>query len=624
MNRTKLPQWLAMALLLPALFSLYSIYKRNQAESLNRATAFATEYETIEALAAAQGMPIDSAIEEMKGQGLNAVVLSEESVAELIGRGRLTLGAQSFTVGGKTANEYGLYFSDPHDMARVQRALRTRFHDLAGPMNSSRPLMLSLPPVAPALVRATSVGLSPDQTEIARRHGLQIIARFSNPPGVSSATVRDMLTWAHEMGATVFLPSGDQVLGRRNALGTTQETLQTLGMLYATPEFTRIGGDDELVKKAPENVVRLHSAQVAELDRLSPADAVERYVKAARERNMRVLLIRPLSFGAEHPLSDFGDFIGSIRKEVEKEGGALGKPKPFEPPTLPRWFPILIGLSIVPAGFFVGSAFFSDRRLQAIGLGLLVLLGAATAVHTGLQIMALVATLVFPVAAFLVLDALRPRNVLLGFLLVSAISLIGGLCVAGMMNGLPYYIKADEFSGVKISIFLPIVIIGFLFLQRLADLKSVLKAPITWSTVALGVTIAAVLGLMIARTGNDTGAGPSGGEMVFRNLLDRFLFVRPRTKEFLIGHPLLIAGIGLLSYLTRHPNKVATWGGWAALLLMVGSMGQTSIVNTLTHLHIPVYLSLARIALGVVLGCIIGLGLWAIVSRLLPRDQEEA
>src|SRR3954469_3834443 len=96
LNRTKLPKWLAIALLLPALLSIYSIYRRYQVESMNRATAFSTEYENIEALAAAQGMTIDQAIDELKRDGLNAVVLSEETVSELIGRGRVAVGTQHF------------------------------------------------------------------------------------------------------------------------------------------------------------------------------------------------------------------------------------------------------------------------------------------------------------------------------------------------------------------------------------------------------------------------------------------------------------------------------------------------------------------------------------------------
>ncbi len=54
---------------------------------------------------------------------------------------------------------------------------------------------------------------------------------------------------------------------------------------------------------------------------------------------------------------------------------------------------------------------------------------------------------------------------------------------------------------------------------------------------------------------------------------------------------------------------------------MLGAIGQTSMVNTLSHLHIPVVLSLARNVEGLVLGSIIGIGLWAALSRALPGKE---
>jgi hypothetical protein len=133
---------------------------------------------------------------------------------------------------------------------------------------------------------------------------------------------------------------------------------------------------------------------------------------------------------------------------------------------------------------------------------------------------------------------------------------------------------------------------------------------------------------MLARTGNDSGVGPSGGEMVFRNLLDRFLYVRPRTKEFVIGHPLLFLGIGMLQRFRRiqasphiETYPPGAFSGWIVLALMLGAIGQTSVVNTLCHLHIPVVLSLARAVEGLVIGCIIGVGLWVAVRGMLPLKE---
>jgi hypothetical protein len=201
-----------------------------------------------------------------------------------------------------------------------------------------------------------------------------------------------------------------------------------------------------------------------------------------------------------------------------------------------------------------------------------------------------------------------------------------------MLNGLSYYIQADEFRGVKLSVFLPIVLVGALFFLRLVDWQGTLRGPITWGTAGLGFVLLAGLAFMIARTGNDTGAGASSLELLMRNALDRFLYVRPRTKEFLIGHPLLVIGVGMLSAYTvlraklgDNPaleTRVKALGGWTTLILMVSAAGQTSIVNTLSHGHIPVLLSLARVGIGLVIGCIIGLVLWAFISRSALKAEN--
>ena len=62
-------------------------------------------------------------------------------------------------------------------------------------------------------------------------------------------------------------------------------------------------------------------------------------------------------------------------------------------------------------------------------------------------------------------------------------------------------------------------------------------------------------------------------------------------------------------------------GGWIALLLLLGAVGQTSVVNTLCHLHIPVVLSLARIGIGLLLGAIFGFAAWAAVAAVLRRSD---
>lgn len=643
MTKPRLPLWLFASVGLSALLAVYSVYKRFQVETENRATSLALEYENVESIASSQGITIDKAIVDLKAQGLNALVLSESTISELVARGQASLESTTFPVLTNSARHIEpmatLTFFDLTQVPRAERGLRIRFQSLANRLQGRTSNVLDLPNVSPMLIRTTPIGLDPEQVDCAKRNGLMIIARCANPQGVSSTGVKQTLEWVHEMGATIFLPEGDQVLGRRDSIETTVDTLRQLSMLYATPEFAKIGGDTNIVETAPEIIVRLHSAQVAELDKLTPDDAIDRYAKASRERNMRILLIRPLTYAAPQPNAALAMFIKGIDEQITREGGAIGLPKPYREPTLPRPIQVLLGLAIAPCVWFAVAAFVKNRNVRLAGAVLIGLLGLACLLHIGQHAMAFFASVSFPFLGFLVADELPDLHVprwaqpLPAFVVISLFSLLGGLCVAGLLNDLHFYVKADEFRGIKVASFLPILVVGAYYLARLTDIRKSLTTPINWSTMLLGLVILGMLGLMIARSGNDTGASAGEGELAFRGILDRVMFVRPRTKEFLVGHPILIVGLGLLAFVRRprrqdpelaaveSPPDTDRLAGWAALALMVGSMGQTDIVNTLCHLHVPVMLSVARIGLGALLGCIIGVVLWAIVSGLLPKAE---
>lgn len=638
MRSSTFPRFVYIAIVLAGLLSLFSIWKRYQVEEENRAVSVTIEYETVEAMAAAQGVPVTQALNDLKAQGLNGLVLSEETIGQLISQGDAAIVSVPGTSGASVGT--ALKFNDPSSEARVEMGLRIRFGPLANRIDIRGDTMM-MPPVSADLIRSTAIGLNPGQANVARSLQLLVIARCGNPSGATSKAVQATLEWAHQLGATIFLPQGDEVLGRRDSLlEATVPTLRALGMLYATPEFAKIAGDPEVVEAAPDIVVRLHTAQTAELDKLTPIDAVERFAKAARERNMRVLMIRPLSQAAPSPQADLDEFVRDITKEVEKHGQTIGPPHPFHEPGLPSPFFAVLGLAIAPVVWWSVARFVASPAWMIAGAALLVVLallcGLGPMPHLmrlAQEAMALLGAMAFPIVGFYVLDEVlrSPRGgeisrILCGFAAVSVVSLVGGFCVAGVLNGLAFYVKAAEFQAVKLAVFLPIAVVGVHYFVSLSDWKGTLRSPITWGASALGLCLGLALALMLERTGNDTGVGPSGGEMVFRNLLDRFLYVRPRTKEFLIGHPILVIAIGMLSRYQpwrrsteeRDQNRM---NGWTILALTLGAIGQTSVVNTFCHLHVPVLLSFSRAIEGLVLGCIIGVGLWVVLDRALPGTE---
>jgi len=620
MNRPAIPIWLLPCIAITALLSGYSIWKRHEVESKNKAVTLAVEYEAVESLSAGGGKSIDEALKNLKAQGVGAIVLGEETIGELIGEGYADLTGNELLL--KQDRVLSSTKAIAALMERVKRGLKTRFPGakiVTGQEGAETVIRVEFE--SPSLIRQTAIGLNPSMAQVVTQSGLAIVARMGNPQGVSDQYVIDTLGWAHELGATIFLPQGDQVLGRRDALKTTEDTLKSLGMYYATPEFSKIGGDANIVEAQPDNVLRLHSAQSAELDKLPLADAVDRYAKAARERNMRILLIRPVSFAAANPLESFAKFVKDINDEIRHEGGEMGTAHPFEDSKVSPGLILVIALSTLPTAFFVLTTLLKNRTIAYGLVGLVTLLALASVTHAGKPFAALAASMIFPIAAFLVLDARNGKYIFAEFLIVCAISLVGGLAVAGILNGLPYFVKADEFRGIKLAVFLPIAVVGWYFAARLTDLKAAMRNPLTWASAFLAIGILIGLAFMSTRTGNDNPAGVSDLELKVRNVLDAVLFVRPRTKSFLIGHPLLIVGIGLL--LLQRKKNLQKLAPWTAIALTGGAVGQTDLVNTLCHIHTPVLLSLIRNAVALVPGSIIGFAIWFVVRKRAEKGEGE-
>jgi hypothetical protein len=609
---TSIPRWTGYFAVAAVLLSLVSLSYRYRVEQRNRAVAMAVEGDVAESLGASQGLDFQHSLQALKARGFNAVVLNEETVGELMGEGLLNVVAEQPTQSNDIQVVGGAQV-----MGRIVRGLKIRYPHAVTKRNNG----IRITGVSAALLRGVAVGLDPDHVKIARALDMTVIARCNNPVGVSAAAVEGTLDWARDLGATVFLPMGDQVLGRREAVKPFIDKMRSRGMLYASPEFAKIGGDANILDKASDIVIRLQAAQAVEADKMTEAETVERYILAGRERDVRILLIRPLTFSGDAPLDAFGTLGQTIGKQLKKEGGELRPPHPFVEPGVPKplFALIAIAIAVTAAGVLFALTAYQPLRIGAAALFLLIAVGSFDPRLRPFA--ALLGAIAFPVLAFLLLGNGVTKNVVVEFLIISGISVCGGLCVAGMLNMAPYFIRADQFFGVKAAQFAPIAIVGAFYFTRLCETEGMSKNPVLWGQVLLGFAILAALGIMWMRSGNDNPAAVSGVELKLRSLLTRYLAVRPRTKEIFIGHPMMIVGIAMLLRARLSGIAKPKNGGWIALAVTGGAVGQTSIVNTMCHLHTPLTVGLMRILVGMVLGGILGLVFWAIVKRLTPERE---
>ena len=223
-----------------------------------------------------------------------------------------------------------------------------------------------------------------------------------------------------------------------------------------------------------------------------------------------------------------------------------------------------------------------------------------------------------------------------------ATALCGSLLASAALSQLSYILEIDLYRGVKLMQLIPIGLFALAYLlvfayeetgARDAVLAHVgprgekgrikrfnayfaelMKTPMQfgWFLAVVVIAVAAVFLLAvfvyyIYRTGNS--ATTSSAELAFRNFLENTLVIRPRTKEMIVGWPMLLLFIWSL----RRGMK---------FLPMVFGLGMTiglvSVVNTFLHIRTPFLISLLRTGWGVLFGLLIGLAL-VLLAELIYR-----
>jgi hypothetical protein len=124
--------------------------------------------------------------------------------------------------------------------------------------------------------------------------------------------------------------------------------------------------------------------------------------------------------------------------------------------------------------------------------------------------------------------------------------------------------------------------------------------PVRLGEVLIAFGILAALGLIVMRRGNFPLLGASGFELTIREALSDW-FIRPRFKE-LLGHPAALLGL-----------VQGAWPAWIrSALLAAGVIAQATILNSFSHYHTPLLVSLQRSVIALVLGVMIGFVLIAV------------
>ena len=546
---------------------------------------------------------------------------------------------------GLSGDEVYLIAYDAPTAQRYARQLALKFTP-----RSVRVVRAAIPAVFAIRTQAdyfasVALGLPAERVAIARELGLRLVPRLQNDerfrgPQID-ALVRDAVAGrnAHTM---IFFGLRNQVLGYPDAIDATANALRDAKLDFGTVETYDVkqnqAGSETLAHDLPDRTVRVQAIAKPEQDKLRPEEIVQRYDLGVRERNVRVVYLRPFAhqWDGRSIQATNVELVQRIAQNVRAAGLRVGTASPFERFVTRPWEIALASLA-VPAVLLLLLAEFGlgDRRwLIALVAADIVLVLAGFALHHDMavrKVLALVAGIAFPVAGFAAIaPAFRaPRAPSTGAAILDGIrvlavatlvTLCGALVVVGLLSTPLTMTEIDRFSGVKLVLAVPplLCLLLYLFTRRWGSAltpATLGEAPVSVLQLVAGVVLLGAGYLLLARSGNQSDITPSAFELALRSHLTTLLQVRPRFKEFVAGFPALMLVPALV------PSDRARWGWLFALAIGVGL---ADVVDTFSHLHTALEVSLLRLFNGAVIGVVVGAIAVAAYRRFRKPEAAEA
>ncbi len=601
---------------------------RHHAEVANSTVEIAIDMDEVQSLAASQGMAsIERLLMELKAAGVTSVAVTETTMADLMSCGMVRVSSSPMTI--------------VSDSRAIQASLNRTLVALgiARVSRAGDTVVFSLPPTELAKI---PVGFGFDSPGIfhARRAGMSLIARAYNYPEANEESLQVLSEELDKLNTKKVIFAGDEILGWPGGVEDTAVALRAARLTFGSIEFAKQKGGEKLEELLRGGYVRVHSISSSEMANYQPAAAVERFVRAARERNVRVLYIHLLATNGPDAVKLNTDYIADIVSGLNKSGLKIGSAEISADPMPRKWQLIVMAVAVACALLLALTELFCLSISSAVGLLLLsgILLTAAVfAGDLGRKVIALASALIFPVWALLRAARLSEADsneknagwlkLLAHYVAAVLISVFGGMIIAATLSGRLFMTETDQFSGVKLAHLLPIFIIAFTavagtlgrpwpwreFWRRTSEsFRGIWKSPVLFSYAIIGLLGLITLLVVVLRSGNDAGVGVSPIELRFRALLDQILFVRPRTKEIFVGYPGLWAAV----WLAQGKNKA-----WSGFFMVAGAVGLVSAVNTFCHIHTPLAISFLRVINGAWVGAIFGIILIALLKRMGLRRQ---
>lgn len=479
------------------------------------------------------------------------------------------------------------------------------------------------------------LGFSEEDIELVRNLGFQVILRLKNFSQINKEDIEFKFKESDKAGKiSGIIFEGETVLGyplKENLLFTA-ELLKIKEYPFGIIEFAGQKGIETVAHQASELAVRVHSITKEEIEIISIQKAIERWIRAAKERKVRIFYIKPFMKSNFNLVEDNLSYTRTIKEELEVNGFSTGRASILSTPYQePKIFILLLILGVISGGLILLKDVFNIKKYQEYSLLLLGILFSLVLFFLNqeiflIKLMALLAALIFPTLAIINNERYFLGNnnsklkdtqdfsknnssfiqmikeVLSGFFRIILITLSGALLIAALLSNNKFMLGIEQFSGIKISYLAPLLLVlAIMWLKvnkgRLMILENI-KKPILIEHVIIMMFFAVFLVIYISRSGNFSFLPVLDIEEKIRIFLEKTLIARPRNKEFLIGYPALLLAMSM-NFLKVKEFKIP--------VIIIGTIGPVTLINTFCHIHTPFLFSMLRTFNGVWLGLVLGL-----------------
>ena len=480
-----------------------------------------------------------------------------------------------------------------------------------------------------------SLGFSEEDITLVRNLGFQVILRLKNFSPINKEDIDFKFKESDEAGKiSGIIFDGETALGYpfQENLIYTAKILKTKGYPFGIIEFAGQKGIETIAQSASELAVRVHSITKEEMVIIPKQEALDRWIRAAKERKVRIFYIKPFMKSDSDLIEENLSYIRAIEEDLKASGFSTGKASLLTATYQePKIFILLLILGVISGGLILLKNIFNLKKYQEYSLLFLGILFSFFLLFLNqeiflIKLMALLAALIFPTLAiisnekyFLGKNNLNlenstafPKNnpgfilmikeVLSGFFRVILITLSGALLIAALLSNNKFMLGIEQFSGIKISYLIPLFLVLVIMWLKMNEGKLMIleniKKPILIEQVIIMFFFAVFLVIYISRSGNFSFLPVLSIEEKIRIFLEKTLIARPRNKEFLIGYPALLLAMSM-NFLKVKEFKIP--------IIIIGTIAPVTLINTFCHIHTPFLFSMLRTFNGVWLG--LGLGL---------------